>query len=241
MDDVFADGTDDPDDGAMWIEPVCEESDEDRRDYHRYTREERAAKMDRMLETKYKDRATWDEVADRHRVARSTIRRWRQSDEWRMAEARWRRIMREEARSDTTMLAQNALGVLQDLMQNARSEFTRYSAASKVLDLVGVGDEIEESRADTSSELMKFMQQMKLKESEKQRLRDAGIDPDNVIDAEVKPGGLLPEGIVEQNRIRMDERLAGQTALERALLDDDAGRQVEREIGDDASGLAGEE
>lgn len=211
MDDLF-DGPDGQ--SALRVDAVRQDAEDDRRDYHRYTREERIGKIDRMLETKYKDRATWDEVADRHDIARSTIRRWRQSDEWRMAEARWRRIMREEARSDTTMLAQNALGVLQDLMQNARSEFTRYSAASKVLDLVGVGDEIEESKVDSSNELMKFMQQMKIKESERARLRDAGIDPDTILEAEVKPGGMLPEPVVEHNRMLMEQRLAEQDALE---------------------------
>lgn len=184
------------------------------RDYRRYTKQERNDLIDRMLETKYRQRATWEEVADRHEVSRSTIRRWRLTDEWRMAEARWRRVMREEARSDTTVLGQNALEVLSDLMNNARSEFTRYSAASKILDLIGVGDEIEEAKVDQSQELMKFMQQMQGRQSQRKKLESAGIDPDNIIDVEVRPGGMLPEVIVEQNRMAMEERLEELDELE---------------------------
>lgn len=174
----------------------------------RYTREQRLELIDKMLETKYKDRVSWEEVADQYGVARSTIRRWRSGDEWRMAEARWRRVLREEARSDTTMLAQDALGVLQDLMHNARGDFTRYSAASKILELVGVGDEIEESKVDTTNELMKFIEKLSGRENERTRLVSAGIDPDTIIDAEVKPGGILPDVVLEQNRVVIEARLA---------------------------------
>lgn len=188
--------------------------DGDGREYHRFTKQERAELIDRMLETKYRERATWEEVADKHEVSRSTIRRWRLTDEWRMAEARWRRVMREEARSDTTVLGQNALEVLSDLMNNARSEFTRYSAASKILDLIGVGDEIEEAKVDQSQELMKFMQQMQAKQRHTRELEAKGIDPATVIDVEVKPGGLLPDAIVQQNRLAMAERFAELEELE---------------------------
>lgn len=197
--------------------PAQDEESDDGREYRRYGRDERNALIDRMLESKYRERATWEEVADKHGVSRSTIRRWRLTDEWRMAEARWRRVMREEARSDTTVLGQNALDVLSDLMNNARSEFTRYSAASKILDLIGVGDEIEEAKVDQSQELMKFMQQMQAKESRQKRLEASGVGDAAIIDIEVRPGGMLPEAIIEQNRIAMQERLDEQQELEAAI------------------------
>lgn len=188
------------------------------KNYHRYSKEERIELIDKMLEKKYRDKSTWDEVADAFGVARSTIRRWRLGDEWRMVEARWRRVMREEARSDTTMLAQDALGVLQDLMHTARGDFTRYSAAAKILDLVGVGDEIEEAKVDQTNELMKFIEKMQGRAVEDAKLKAIGIDPDSIIEAEVRPGGLLPEAIVTQNKLVMDEQLLSQERLEQEVF-----------------------
>jgi hypothetical protein len=200
------------------LEPVETEQE---RIYKRYNQQERLTLIDKMLERKYRGKATWDEIADAFGVARSTIRRWRLGDEWRLAEARWRRVMREEARSDTTMLGQDALGVLQDLMHNARSEFVRYSSAGKILDLIGVGDEIEETKVDQASELMRFIEKVRTRQTETQHLLAQGIDPDTVLEAEVRPGGMLPEIVVHQNEEIMAARLAEQDELRRLISEDE--------------------
>lgn len=170
------------------------------KDYHRYTADERVVLIDKLLEARMRSRASWVELSMQFGISRATINRWQQTDEWRQAEARWRRIIREETRTDVAVVGQDMVGVLQDLAHQARSEFVRYSAASKLLDLFGVGDEIAETQADQTGELLDFFKQLDARNRERERLAAQGIDLAAVIDAEVKPGGALPDAIVAQNR-----------------------------------------
>ena len=188
--------------------------DGDKKPYHRYTDQERAVLIERMVEMKFRSRKSWDEVCDEVGVSRATSRRWRMTDEWRMVEARWRRILREEARSDVHQIAHDAIGVLQDLMHDASvSPFTRYNCAAKLVDLVGIEDEIEERKADQNDELLDFLKKVG-------RKSNSGSLPPNpmgeILDIEVKPGGLLPDEIVEENMKMLEEFLA-----QDALANDD--------------------
>lgn len=168
------------------------------RDYHRHTKEEREQLIDSLLEAKARTRASWDEIGEQHGVSRSTIRRWRETDEWKLAEAKWRRILREEARTDVALIGQDMVGVLQDLAHHARSEFVRYSAAGKLIDIFGIENEIEETRNDQAGELLKFMQLLNGKSV------SPVISPE-IIEAEVKPGGFLPERVEQENRQMMED------------------------------------
>ena len=80
-----------------------------RRRYRRLTTARKRALFDRMLEKKSREKLTWTEVARAFRVGRPTLSAWRRTEEWRLAEARWRRILREETRSDAAALGPDAL------------------------------------------------------------------------------------------------------------------------------------
>ena len=170
-------------------------------DYHRYTKDERNDLIDRILETRYRHQKTWEECSDIYDMSRSTIQRWRRTDEWQFTEAKWRRIMREETRSDMTGVSQDAKEVLKELMHTARSEFVRFSSAKTLLDYTGIDQEIEERGLDQKDEILTFLKKVEQHTKDKDRLRDAGIDPDTIIDVEAKEGGLLPDEIVVQNTL----------------------------------------
>lgn len=184
--------------------------------YHRYSKDEKIRLFDVILEMKFRDKKTWDEIAADQKVARSTIRDWRRTDEWRISEARWRRILREENRSEASEMGNDALGVMQDLMHNARSEFVRYSAAAKIIDIVGIGDEVEEAKVDQAAELNKFLnEQAKRIEKRERMMLDAGIKSEkNLLSLEVKPGGMLPDEITRLNDALVTERLRESDAIE---------------------------
>lgn len=212
MDDSFDDM---PEQVPDAITELTEQQQEAKR-YHRYSKEEKVQLYDKMLEQKYREDRPWDDIAAHFGVARSTIADWRRSDEWRMSEARWRRIMREEARSDATMMGSDALGVLQDLMHNSKSDFVKYSAAAKVIDITGIGDEIQEAAVDQATELNKFLaQNARSKEIRLKMQEQAGITGgDDLLMLEVKPGGMLPDKITALN-----EELIAKRRQEQDILD----------------------
>jgi transposase-like protein len=116
----LGDAMDDDDDGEGGS-PAARQA----RRYQRYSKEAKAELFDRILEQKHREKTSWDDLAAAFGVARSTIADWRRSEEWRLAEARWRRIMREETRTDATGLGKDALEVMAHLMHHARSEFVQ--------------------------------------------------------------------------------------------------------------------
>lgn len=212
--DQFFANLDVEDDGEELVPETKAES-----NYKRYNKEEKLRLYDRMLELKYRKRLSWDEIAAKFKVARSTIRDWRQTDEWRLAEARWRRTMREEARSDATLMGQDALGVLADLMHNAKSEFTRYSAAAKVVDLVGIGDETIEQLTDETSKLSQWLETgLRRKDLQIARLKAGGLNnQEELLALEVKPGGLVPDQISKMNDAMAEEKRLEREGRENAL------------------------
>src|SRR5215212_4431763 len=64
-----------------------------------YTAQERRGLIERMIEQRIRTHSSWEQVAKANEVGLRTVERWRQTDEWRQTEYRWRRIMREETRT----------------------------------------------------------------------------------------------------------------------------------------------
>lgn len=151
-----------------------------------YSSRERLDIIERALELRYNKRFNWEEISDTLDVARSTLNEWRKADDWKEADQRWRRMLRDAARGDSAQMLQDAIDVIYDLMKTDRSGYVRFMAASKIIDLNQVGNEIEEAAADQQKELNDFL----LKAA---RHRVQQLEP-------VRPGGLLPETIDEANQ-----------------------------------------
>lgn len=167
-----------------------------------YSEQERSKLIDAMVEEKFRTRKAWNEIADEHKIARKTIYRWRQTEEWQLMEAKWRRILREEARTEVHEIANSMIGVLQDLAYGISGNgekigsFTRFSAAKTLLEFVGIDAEFEERKLEQNDQFLDFLKQLK----------KGPISP-QVLAAEVRPGGYLPESIIEANQDMMEERL----------------------------------
>ena len=97
--------------------------------------------------------------------------------------------------------------LMADLMRSARSEFVRYSAAAKIIDLVGIGDEVEEAKVDQAAELNKFLAQQEQTRALRAKMQAAaGIaSGTDLLALEVLPGGMLPEPIM-----RLTEAMAAE-------------------------------
>ena len=183
--------------------------------YRRYSKQEKERLYDGMLEQKYRYKRTWEETAAQYTVARSAIGDWRRSEAWQLCEAKWRRVLREEARSDAAMLGQDALSVLSELMHSAKSEFVRYSSASKLVDIIGIGDELEEHRVDQASQLNEFLAKMQQSKHRREAMADvAEVDNTKILELEVQPGGVLPPEITRMNDALVKRREDEQNALE---------------------------
>lgn len=174
----------------------------DVRVYKRYSAQERAGLIDNIVEEKFRTKDSWDELADRYNVDRSTLWRWRGTDEWKISETRWRRVLREEARTTAAETAGDMLDVLTDLAFNAKSEFVRMASASKVIDVVGLEDEIEEIKNDQNNEFLDWLKKFKHKPR------------GTLLDIEVEPGGFLPPSVIEANKIAAETIDAEFTELE---------------------------
>lgn len=149
---------------------------------------DKVAQFDAILELRFREKLTWDEIAEKRGIARSTILRWRRSEEFQLTEAKWRRLMREETRTETALIGNRMVAILNELAESARSEFVRMTSASKLIDVLGIADEAAESLAEDAGELVRFMKQ----------LRGRQIGPvGEVLEAEVRPGGLLPKPIAD--------------------------------------------
>ena len=167
-----------------------------------YSGVERQEKIESALELRYNERSNWEEIATKIDVARSTLNEWRKSDEWKEADARWRKLLREQTRGDLSQMGDEAVAVLYELMKTDKSGYVRFSAAAKILELNQVGNEIEEQVADQQKELNDFL----LKEA-KRRQQEA----QHYI---VEAGGLLPKALQEKNEAYRAKKVAEQQALE---------------------------
>jgi hypothetical protein len=153
-----------------------------------YTEQERRALIEQILEQRICEDWTWEQVAKVNNVGLRTIERWRQTDEWRQIESRWRRSMREETRTRIAELTGPAVDVLVELMLDPQiPPFTRMNCAKSLLEFGGIADEIEEITVDQQDELMEFLKQAKQSRSVAAKVRD--IEP--------LPSGLLPPELRE--------------------------------------------
>jgi hypothetical protein len=97
-------------------------------------------------------------------------------------------------------MLQDAVDVIYELMKTDRSGYVRFMAASKIIDMNQVGNEIEEQAADQQKELNDFLLKMaKHKASEM---------------LPVRPGGLLPESIDDANQEYKERKRAETEAIE---------------------------
>lgn len=161
-----------------------------------YAQDERRELIEKMVEQRIRSRATWAQVAVANNVPLRTAERWRTTDEWRQAESHWRRILREEARTSVAENAQEAIGVLLELMHDqAVSPFTRFNCAKTLLELAGIDEETEEVKADQNSELLEFL---------KERQRAPSVVA-TVLDIEPLDGGLLPPQLQALTALRPED------------------------------------
>lgn len=162
--------------------------------------------IDRALDMRYNreqgdtSQISWAEIADKLNVSRSTLYQWMKSDDWKIAESARRTRDREEARTDAASLARKALNTINDLMDNARSEYVRFMAAKEAAALARVADELEEKKLDQSVQLNQFLEQLRAREVQKgQALRVLGEG--NIIDVQILDGGRLPDSVREADAV----------------------------------------
>jgi hypothetical protein len=153
-----------------------------------YTEQERRALIEQMVEQRVRTHSSWEQVAKANEVGLRTVERWRQSDEWRQIEYRWRRIMREETRTLITEATGDAVDVLIELLLDPKTPaFTRLHCARTLLEFGGVADEMEEITVDQNDEFVAFLKQHKQSRSVVSR----------VLDIEPLASGLLPPALQE--------------------------------------------
>ncbi len=159
-----------------------------RKAHQPYTKHERQALIEQMVEQRIRDRTSWELVAKANHVSLRTVERWRTSDEWRQIESRWRRIMREEARTEISELVSDAIAVLKELMLDPKTPaFTRMQCARALLEFGGIADERDEITVDQNGELIDFLKQLDPSRSVAARVRD--LEP--------LASGLLPPQLQE--------------------------------------------
>lgn len=166
-----------------------------------YDANQRVKLINDALELRYQHRMKWEEIADKIDIARSTLSEWRKSDEWREADSRWRRLLRDRARGTSAEMLEEAVQTIYELMKTDRSGYVRFMSASKLIDMHQIGNEIEEELADQQKELNEFLLTM--------AKRKAAFEL-----GEVRPGGMLPEHIEERNAEYRERKLRETQALE---------------------------
>jgi hypothetical protein len=159
-----------------------------RKAHQPYTKQEREALIGQMIEQRIRTHSTWEQVAANNEVSLRTAERWRKSDEWRQIESKWRRIMREEARTEIGELMSDAIAVLQELMLDPKiPPFTRMHCAKTLLEFGGIADESEEIIVDQNDDFLDFLKHLDPSRSVAARVRD--IEP--------LASGLLPPQLQE--------------------------------------------
>lgn len=164
-----------------------------------YTDDMRLELISKALDLRYTKRMNWSDIADNISIARSTLNEWRKLDDWKDADARWRRQLRDDARGDSSQLLELAVQVIKELMLTDKSGYVRLMSASKLIDMNQVGMELEEKIVDQSKELNDFLLRTERKKTEFKR---------------VLPGGLLPTEIQEMNQEYKERKLQESKALE---------------------------
>lgn len=165
-----------------------------------YSDKDRKSKIQEALTLRYDARKNWADIADEIEIARSTLNEWRKLDEWKEADAKWRRMLRDDARGDSSQMLPEAIDTLYELMKTDKSGYVRYMAACKIADMNQVGQEIEERVVDQSKELQDFL----MRAAQRPAIT-------NIL---VQPGGLLPTEIQEQNEAYKQRKLAEAASLE---------------------------
>ena len=190
--------------------------------YVRYSDEQRRSLYGQILRLRYgpfdkhHKRATWEAIADALDINRSTIQEWRSLEDYQRAEIAYRKLLREEARTDASGMAQTALDHLYYLMLNSRSDFVQLEAAKEITKITQLDKELEEAQLESNQGLVEFQKLMLARKEKVKKLKGMGIDPNSIIDVEVKPGGFLPDAIVTQN-----EEIKKELVLVEILLDED--------------------
>lgn len=168
-----------------------------------YSPRERQEKIELALSLRYEERKNWEEIASQLDLARSTLSEWRKDEDFKEADTRWRRSLRDKARGDSSQMLDEAVATIYELMKTDRSGYVRYMAACKLLDMNQVGNELEESLVDGQKELADFL----LKKAK----RDDALARASAV---VRPGGLLPESIQAENEAYRDQKQEELQALE---------------------------
>lgn len=182
----------------------------------RYSDEQRRALYSKILRLRFgpfelgEKRATWDAIADALHISRTTLYAWQQLEDYKQAEIRYRKLLREEGRTTVAGMGRDALDHLFYLMTNARSEFVQLESAREIIKLTNIEKELEEAEHDANQELIEFQKVLLKRKAERAKLREAGFDPDSIIDVPVKPGGILPDIVQAENRI-VAERFSAET------------------------------
>jgi transcriptional regulator with XRE-family HTH domain len=145
-----------------------------------YTLAEKQRMAKKALSLRYDQGWTWDQIAKELGVSRSTLSEWRTSSEWKRLEYQKRAAIREEARADSSQMVKEAIEVLFELMRTSDNERIRLAAAQKLIDINRLEDDDGPEETD-SAEYSEFL---RLKQE-----RELGA---------VRPGGLVPEDIVEE-------------------------------------------
>jgi hypothetical protein len=165
---------------------------------------ERRRLIEAMIAQRLRTGRTWDHVAAEHHVSPRTAERWRASDEWRQVEARWRRLLRDEVRTQITAVAGQAVDILVQLMVDPETPpFTRFHCAKALLEFAGIADELEERPVDQHDELIDFLR--------KQHQARAGRA--TILDVAPLDSGLLPPQMSERTAALTAARLADPAAL----------------------------
>jgi hypothetical protein len=176
-----------------------------------YNDEQRRGLYPRILQLRYgpfektQRRATWDKIAEAVGVTRQTISNWRDLDDYKHAETKHRTLMREEARTDASGMAQAAVDHIFYLMTHASSDFVQLEAAKTITVITQLDKELAERELQSNEQLVEFQKLLLSRKRDAQALRDMGIDPTSIIDMEVLPGGLLPEAVVVQNQLAAEQ------------------------------------
>lgn len=170
-----------------------------------YTTEQKRGLIQQALDLRYEGKLNWDDVAQQISVSRSTLSEWRKEPLWKELDAERRRLLREEARSDGATVLTEMLDVLYELAKGARSEYVRFTAASKLLDINNVGAEIEEAAVDQAKELNEFLGRLS---------RRSQSQVSELATVRVLPGGLLPPEVQERNEEYRDRKRLEAASLE---------------------------
>jgi hypothetical protein len=179
------------------------------RAFRTYTEGERRRFFETILRLRYgpfdpaagERKQTWAQIAETLKVSRTTVQAWRDSEEFKALERRYRQSLKDEARTDLATMQEDALSHLQYLMRNARSEQVQFWSAQALIQHGNLAAEEAERKTEAEGELVR-LQAALLKSKARQELMAAhGASVASVREARVRPGGLLPEVVVRQNAI----------------------------------------